>query len=48
MLYNLLKRIIQTGTYDAADLQNKLDVYFALGRLTEAQYTELTADIAAK
>ena len=48
MLYNLLKRIIQAGSYNAADLQNKLDVYFALGRLTEEQYTELTASITAK
>lgn len=39
MLYRTLKKLIQSGKTDG--LAEKLDVYYALGRLTEAEYTEL-------
>lgn len=39
MLYRTLKKLIQTGKTEG--LAEKLDVYYALGRLTEAEYTEL-------
>lgn len=41
MLYRVLKRLIETGQTDG--LADKLDVFFAAGKITEAQYTELTA-----
>lgn len=41
MLYRTLKKLIQTGKTEG--LAEKLDVYFALGRLTEAEYSELMA-----
>lgn len=41
MLYRTLKKLIQTGKTEG--LAEKLDVYYALGRLTEAEYTELMA-----
>ncbi len=39
MLYEVLKRLIDRGQTDG--LREKIDVFFAVGRLTEAQYTEL-------
>ena len=41
-IYELLKRTITTGNYEKADIQNKLDVFFAVGRITQEQYLELT------
>lgn len=41
MLYRTIKKLIQTGKTEG--LAEKLDVYYALGRLTEAEYTELMA-----
>ncbi len=41
MLYRTMKRIIGRGGYDAADVRNKLDVFYAADRITQAQYTEL-------
>ena len=42
MIYTLLKRMITTGNYEKDDMQNKLDVFFAVNRITEEQYLELT------
>lgn len=39
-LYNTLKRLIERG--QTVGLQDKLDVFYAYGRLTEEQYKELT------
>ena len=44
MTYKLCKLMIQRGL--TAGLQEKLDVYFAAGRLTAEQYTELTEVLA--
>lgn len=43
MLYRVLKRTIERGGYDAVALHEKLDVFFAADRITEAQYNELVA-----
>ena len=45
MLYRTLKRVIENGkkngTLDVADITNKCDIFFAAGKLTETEYTEL-------
>lgn len=41
MLYRVLKRLIERGQTD--QLEEKLDIFFAVGKLTEAEYTELVA-----
>ena len=41
MIYTLLKRMITTGNYEKEDMQNKLDIFFAVNRITEEQYLEL-------
>lgn len=41
MLYRVLKRLIETGNTDG--LAEKIDVFYAASKLTEAEYTELTA-----
>ena len=41
MLYRVIKRLIERGQTDG--LTEKLDIFFACGKLTEAEYTELTA-----
>ena len=48
MIYQLLKRMIVTGNYEKEDMQNKLDVFFAVNRITEEQYLELTELINPK
>ena len=48
MIYQLLKRMIITGNYEKDDIQNKLDVFFAVNRITEEQYLELTELINPK
>ena len=40
MLYRTLKRLIELGRTEG--LAEKLDVFYATGKLTEAQYTELS------
>ena len=43
-IYNSMKKLIQKQFYaTASEAQNKLDVFFACGRLTDEQYAELTA-----
>lgn len=39
MLYRTLKRVIERGQTDG--LEDKLDIFFAAGKLTEAEYNEL-------
>lgn len=40
MLYKTLKRMIERG--QTKDLEAKLDVFFAAGRISEEEYQELT------
>ena len=43
-MYNAMKRLIARKFYKTADeAQNKLDVFYAVNRLSDEQYTELTA-----
>ena len=39
MLYRTLKRMIERG--NTAGMEEKLDIFFAANKLTEAEYTEL-------
>ena len=39
MLYRICKRLIERG--QTAGLADKLDVFYAIGRITEAEYREL-------
>lgn len=39
MLYRTLKRMIERG--QTQDLEGKMDIFFAAGKLTEEEYTEL-------
>lgn len=39
MLYRVIKRLIERGQTDG--LSEKIDVFYAAGKLTEDQYTEL-------
>lgn len=43
MIYTLLKNKITRGTYDKADIINKMDTYLLFNRITEEQYNELMA-----
>lgn len=45
MLYRTLKRMIERGQTDG--LEDKIDIFFAAGKLTEAEYNELTAMLNA-
>ena len=43
-MYNIMKKLITKKFYKTAeDAQIKIDVFFAVGRLTEDEYTELTS-----
>lgn len=46
MLYRTLKRLIGMGRTEG--LQEKLDVFYAAGRLTEEQYIELSGALPPK
>lgn len=41
MLYRTLKRMIERGQTNG--MAEKLDIFFAADKLTEAEYSELTA-----
>lgn len=45
MLYRTLKRMIERGNTEG--ISEKLDIFFAAGKLSEAEYTELTAMLPA-
>ena len=43
-MYNAMKKLINRKFYKTADAaQNKLDVFYACNRLSDDNYTELTA-----
>lgn len=46
MLYRTLKRMIERGNTDG--LEEKIDIFFAAGKLTEAEYTELVGMLQPK
>ena len=46
MLYRTLKRMIERGQTDG--MEEKIDIFFAAGKLTEAEYTELMAMLHPK
>lgn len=46
MLYRTLKRMIERG--NTAGLAEKIDIFFAAGKLSEAEYTELVALLPAE
>lgn len=39
MLYKTLKRMIERG--QVTGLEEKLDIFYAAGKITESEYTEL-------
>lgn len=45
MLYRTIKRMIERGNTDG--LAEKIDIFFAAGKLSEAEYTELVAMLQA-
>ena len=46
-MYNTMKKLVQKKFYKTAGAaQDKIDVFFAVGRLTDEEYTELSALIA--
>ena len=45
MLYRLLKRMIENKQNDG--LAEKVDIFYAADKITEAEYTELTAMLNA-
>ncbi|HBG4932898.1 TPA: hypothetical protein PC517_002639 [Clostridioides difficile] len=43
-MYNILKRMIEQKNFDTKEeLQTKLDVFYAMNRIKENEYTELTS-----
>lgn len=46
MLYRTLKRMIERSQTDG--LEDKLDIFFAAGKLTEAEYNELLGMLKAE
>lgn len=48
MAYTLMKRLIAIGKKSNSELHNYNDVYYAAGRLTDEQYTEINALIDEK
>ena len=46
MLKRTCKRMIERGSIEG--LGNKLDVFYAAGKLTDDEYKELTAQLEAK
>lgn len=46
MLYRTLKRLIEKGQTEG--LEEKIDIFFAAGKLTQAEYTELIEMLGAE
>lgn len=44
MLYRTLVKLIEKGA--TAGLAEKIDIFYAAGKLTDAEYAELTAKLA--
>lgn len=47
MAYKILKKLITDKTKTAGDLLNMADVYYAAGRLTDEQFSEVVDLIAS-
>ena len=45
MLYRTLKRMIERG--QTAGLEEKIDIFFAVGKVTESEYQELNGMLNA-
>lgn len=45
-IYEILKRVVARGGYDAADIRGKMDVFLLYDRLTVEQYDEMAASLA--
>lgn len=45
MLYRTLKRMIERGQTEG--IEEKIDIFFAAGKLTETEYRELTGLLSA-
>lgn len=41
MIYNLCKRLIESGYYNTDSMMDKLDIYLLTDRITSEQYNEL-------
>lgn len=48
MAYKIMKNLIQNSTKSKEELHNMADVYYAVGRLTEDQYMEITEKIRSQ
>ena len=46
MLYRTLKRMIERGNMDG--IEEKLDIFYAANKLTEAEYSELISMLQSK
>ena len=46
MLYRTLKRMIERGQVE--NLEEKIDIFFAAGKLSESEYNELMKLLAAE
>ena len=46
MLYRTIKRMIERG--NTAGIEEKIDIFFAAGKLIEAEYNELIALLPAE
>lgn len=46
MLYRTLKRMIERGQTEG--IEEKIDIFFAAGKLSEAEYNELIAMLETK
>lgn len=44
-IYGYLLHLIEKGAYEYEDMQNKLDLFFLVGRITEEEYRLLTEKI---
>lgn len=45
-MYNIMKKIIQTGNYNKKDVTNKLDIFLVKDKITDKEYEELVNMIA--
>ena len=46
MLYRTLKRMIERGQTDC--IETKLDIFYAAGKISEAEYSELIGMLSAQ
>ncbi|WP_020189723.1 hypothetical protein [Kurthia sp. Dielmo] len=45
MLYTMLKKIVNAKTYNQAEITKRVNTFFAVGQLEDAEYRELIAQI---